>query len=397
MGVVTGSGGTYNLSGGTIETGRYNIAEAGGSTGTVAITGGTLRQRDTSDIADGNQWNRIGQGGVATFNLSNGLVSLDSRTLVGADATSAGTTVTQTGGTFEVRRGEFVIGDGGTNATYNISGGTLRTLNAENGNTDTSGHLTIGQWDNSNGKLNVSGNATVLVAANLQLGNGQASAPSTGTVVQTGGIVRVGTAGSGDLRLADNAPAVASYTLQGGILDLTGGNIVKGAGTATFTMTGGELRDVRSSNIGITQGGGTLHPSDVEGGVATATINGNYTQSAGTANLLIDLSAAAGSDVLDVNGTATLAGTLSVNVLGDGVVPTGTQFTVLTPDTLVGAFTNGAFVTADTGQRFSISYTGGDGNDVVLTAQAVPEPGVMGGVLAAVGLASARRRVRRDR
>src|SRR3954470_5315780 len=204
MGIATGSGGTYNLSGGLIETGRYNVAESNGATGTVAVTGGTLRQRDTADIANADNWNRIGQDGVATFNLSNGTVSLDARTLIGAAPTSQGNVVTQTGGVFEVRRGELVIGDQGQ-TTYNISGGTLRTLNADNGNADTSGNLTVGQWDNSNGTLNVSGNATVLVAANLNIGNGQAGPVSTGTVTQTGGIVRVGTAGNGNLSLSEQA------------------------------------------------------------------------------------------------------------------------------------------------------------------------------------------------
>src|SRR5207247_9213873 len=52
MGINTASGGTYNLSGGTVEAGRYNIAESAGATGIVNITGGTLRQRDVSDIGD---------------------------------------------------------------------------------------------------------------------------------------------------------------------------------------------------------------------------------------------------------------------------------------------------------------------------------------------------------
>jgi hypothetical protein len=391
MGINTGSSGTYNLSGGTLQATSFRIGESGGATATLNVTGGTVRQTD-GNPADGGQWPRIGENGTGNVNLSaGGTISFDTRLLLAGSSTAIGT-VTQTGGAFEVRHGELTIGDQG-NATFNISGGTLRTL-SPNMDADQGGHITVGQWDNSNGQLNVSGTALVEAAVHLQLANGQATAPSTGTVTQTGGTVRVGVAGPGNLDMAVNAPGIATYNLQGGVLDLTGGDIVKGAGTATFAMTGGELRDFRNMNFALNQAGGTLHPSDNEGGVATATINGNYTL-APIGKLQIDLSAGAGTDVLDVNGTATLGGTLALNVLDNAQVPVGTQFTILTPDTLAGTFANGSVVVADTGQPFTISYTGGDGNDIVVTA-GVPEPASLGVItLALAGLIGRRRRTRR--
>jgi hypothetical protein len=375
MGINTGSGGTYNLSGGTVEAGRYNIAESGGATGTVNVTGGTLRQRDVSDIGDGGQWNRIGQDGVATFNLSaGGTVSFDSRTLMSGSPT-AGATVTQTGGTFEVRRGEMVVGDQQT-ATYNISGGTLRTLNPENGNPDTTGHLTIGQWDNSNGTLNVSANALVQVAANLQLADGRVDAPNAGTVTQTGGIVRVGVAGSGNLQLARTASGTAVYNLMGGTLDLTGGNITKGDGNGTFNMTGGRLQGAANVNFPLTVGGGTLAPAGTKTLVSAA-----LTLSAGSTYevLLNGNTPVTQYDQIGATGPITIAGNLSVI---PGFLPNqGDQFLIIDNQgagPIVGQFANapGGVYTVGA-MQFSVNYAGGDGNDVVLTTTVVPEPSVL--------------------
>ena len=133
-GVLTGAGdgGTYNMTGGTINAGSYRIGEATSAIATVNLSGTALfNQRDTNP-ADQGAWTRIGEFGTGNFNLSgNATASFDSRVMIGAARTS-GAVVTQTGGVFEVRRGELVIGDtGGSDAqpiTYNISAGTLRTL-----------------------------------------------------------------------------------------------------------------------------------------------------------------------------------------------------------------------------------------------------------------------------
>jgi hypothetical protein len=61
-----------------------------------------------------------------------------------------------------------------------------------------------------------------------------------------------------------------------------------------------------------------------------------------------------------------------------------------------GQFAQGSTVVGSDGSVFSVSYTGGDGNDIVLTviqASAVPEPSTwMSGALAIAGLAFTQRR-----
>lgn len=89
-----------------------------------------------------------------------------------------------------------------------------------------------------------------------------------------------------------------------------------------------------------------------------------------------------GYDQIDVTGAVSIAGNLDVSLYG-GFVPTAGQTYVIinndAADAVSGTFAGlaqGAQFAAD-GQLFTISYTGGDGNDVVLTAQGA-EPAAPG-------------------
>jgi len=382
-----GSGGTYNLSGGTITSNRYNVGESGGSIGTVNVSGtGVLRQNDV-DINAEPTWNRIGQDGNGTFNLSDsGTASFDSRTMLGAAGTGNGT-VNQTGAgsLFEVRRGDLTIADTGT-GTYNISAGTLRTLN-------TSGEsVVVGQWDNSNGNLNVSGTAQVQVGGDLVVANGNPTntAPSTGVVTQSSGVVQVGLGGGGNLRIGVDPEANGTYNLSGGTLDLTGGNIVYGAGTHSFNFTGGRLQDVASTNFSLAQQGGVLAPGP-SGGSGITTINGGYTMTDGI--MEISLFNAGAADQVAVNGSVSLSGTL--DLVPDGALALGSMFTIVSndgTDAIAGFFSNRPDDSTffEDGNTFMIDYQGGTGNDVVLTV--IPEPGSTLLLLSALGLLRYRRR-----
>ncbi len=278
MGTNSGSGGTYNLSGGQINAGRYNFAESNGSTGLVNITGGTLRQNDVGDPTDGNNWSRIGDGGAATFNVSAGLASFDSRLIIGNGGTGSAV-VTQTGGIVETRRGQIDMGDSSPNVTYNISGGTLRTVTVGIKPTDVNNRnepdITLGQWDNSNATLQVSGNALVSSARELQLavgrGTNDAGQPVTnrGTVLQSGGTVQ----SVGNLVMANNAGGTANYTLDSGTLNVGSEMLLatSAGSTANYTQNGGTAtvnRAVHSSTAAnststLTVTGGTLTQPDV--------------------------------------------------------------------------------------------------------------------------------------
>jgi Ca2+-binding RTX toxin-like protein len=109
-------------------------------------------------------------------------------------------------------------------------------------------------------------------------------------------------------------------------------------------------------------------------------VRGNYRQD-GAGALVIEIGGAAPGTAFDqlkvVNGSVTLAGALDVTTIGGFVPVTGQQFTILDnegADAIVGTFAGlpeGARFRAGNAQ-FEISYVGGDGNDVGLTAINAP-------------------------
>ncbi len=118
----------------------------------------------------------------------------------------------------------------------------------------------------------------------------------------------------------------------------------------------------------------------------------------GIANLLeIELGglAAGEFDRLEIAGDVILDGTLDVQLL-DAFMPTaGDTFEILdVGGTLSGQFVGlaeGALIEFDTGVPLQLTYIGGDGNDVVLTA--VPEPASLLLLLLAAPVAAVRRRI----
>jgi hypothetical protein len=316
-----------------------------------------------------------------------------------ADA-NAQAIVNQTGGTMEVRRHELVIGDAG-DGIYNISAGTVQTLQAGR-------PITVGQWDNSDSQLNVSATARVISAGDLNLGRGRIDAPSRGVVNQTGGTVTVGE----NLNLANqNTSQSGVYNLQGGVLDLTGGNVVTGAGRGTFNMTGGELRNANeisgnsataAENAGtFVQTGGLLVVGAAPGAGATTAINGNYSLLSGGA-VQFEIAEAAADLLMVNNGTAiSLAGNISL--VAPGGLSFGQTFKIVdnnTPNPITGFFANAPddtnFFLGGSPYTWRIDYQGGDGNDAVLTL-VVPEPGTAALLLSGVALSTLRRRRRAGR
>jgi hypothetical protein len=203
-------------------------------------------------------------------------------------------------------------------------------------------------------------------------------------VAGTGAIAKYG---GGRLRITGNsAPAgSASVSVQEGSLEIDGtyqvvpyvfqgggsfqdGLFIRGPGAATLLGTGTVLGTVETS----------IAPGiDAPGQLTVGTI------SASTGSIQIQL---AGNDPADeydrlvvLNASRLTGRSLDIDLL-NGFTPTlGDQFTII-DDRFAGAV-SGTFLNlpqdsiffAD-GRAFQISYTGGDGNDVLLTT-VVPEPG----------------------
>jgi hypothetical protein len=289
-------------------------------------------------------------------------MSFDSRTFFSRGGSG---TYNQSGGIVEVRRGELDIADTGS-AIYNLSGGVLRTLSTS--------PFVVGQWQNSNAEVNVSASGVLNSGGDLIVANGDdanAAPLATGKVRQTGGQVVV----NGNLRMGTASLATGTYSLEGGVLDMTGGDINRGAGTAIFTFTGGRLRDAANINIPLNQQGGILSPGAIAAAGVT-TINGNYSLVA-PGSIELSIISPAVADLITVNGTVSLAGSLSITDDTAGLA-LGTSLIVLNNDgndPITGTFLGlpeGQDFTSAAGNIFDISYVGGDGNDIRLLV--VPEP-----------------------
>jgi hypothetical protein len=226
-------------------------------------------------------------------------------------------------------------------------------------------------------------------AGGFIVGNGNTNGtPTTGLVQQNGGTVRVGVDGDADLTIGLNGGANGTYNLAGGVLDLTGGDIVFGAGPSkTFSFTGGRLQDVASTNFNLEQQGGTLAPG-VPGTAGFTTIGGDYSLGA-TGRLELEVFAEPVSDFLIVSGLVTLSGHL--DILAPPGLPVGQRYVILQNQGLGSVF--GEFlgkpdesVFGVQNNFFRIDYQGGDdGNDIQLLV--IPEPASSALLLGLLGFA----------
>jgi autotransporter-associated beta strand protein len=185
-----------------------------------------------------------------------------------------------------------------------------------------------------------------------------------GVMSGQGGVAKQG-AGELDLKAANTYSG--STTISGGLVRVDG--TVSGAVAAGSATTLGGIGTVGS----ITTTQATVSPGD--GGPGLLTDTGSLTFGSGS-NYNVTLSGTtAGSQYsqLQVAGPISLSGATLNVTLGSGFTPTGgSQFTIIHntgSSPISGTFTNlpqGAKVTVG-GHTFTISYTGGAGNDVVLS------------------------------
>ena len=136
---------------------------------------------------------------------------------------------------------------------------------------------------------------------------------------------------SGTLTLARHLPQTA------GTLRMIGGNLNVNFFGQPFQLQGGSLEGPGTITGSVNNTGGTVSPGASPG---LMTITGNYTQGAGgTLNIeLGGLTPVTEYDQLDVDGTATLNGTLNTSAINGFVPQNGDPFTVLLYGSRSGTF-----------------------------------------------------------
>ncbi len=256
--IVIGNGGnamgTFNMSAGTLSTTGTNITVGNSGTGELNITDGTVT------IANG-LINANGSTGNGTINIG----SLGSPTGPTITITTGNIETANNGvgvinfysGSLQQDNANLIVGQGsGSNATFNMEGGTMTLFN----------QLRIANRDNT-GEFNLNG-GIVNVGTILDIGNtGGLTAAGTGTLNMNDGELNVGSRTAGALKVgnANSTFATSVANLLGGTTTVSGGiyvaalgadssgtlNIGDGTSTPTVINTGSNV-EVGSQGTGIT-------------------------------------------------------------------------------------------------------------------------------------------------
>jgi fibronectin-binding autotransporter adhesin len=370
-----GGTGNITISGQIIAMGSSALTKVG--SGTVFITNNTNTYTRPTDIV----------GGVINIQAANALGN-----------TSSGTTV-ESGAALQIQGGITTAAEGLTlNGTGVSNDGALR--NILNNNTY-AGAIVLGSASRINsdaGTLTLSGGITGAFALTIGgAGNTTVSSvigPGAGTVTKDG---------AGTLTLSGANTYTGTTTVSGGTLLV---NNTSGSGTGTGAVT--------VNNSGTTLGGtGTISGTVTvnaaaniapgNGGNTTAILQTGALTLAATSNFRVDINGTTvgtGYDRLQVNTGAVAITSSNLVVTVGTTLSVGQTFLILdkvAAGAITGTFAGipqGGTVVGSNGTVFSVSYIGGNGNDIVLTVtSAVPEPGTwIGGALALAALVLMQRR-----
>ncbi len=250
-----------------------------------------------------------GTGDTATATLSSGTLNIGGSSkgaLQIGDYGGSGT-FDQTGGTLTVLDGSVNIGNQGGSGDSLICAGTLAF---EGGVFDIGRNQTA--YAAGTGTLAISGGLVDIASGQLVLGTQyNPSLPgSSGTIIQTGGELRIESAENFYLNGQDGSQG--RYDLDGGTLEVGGASLEPGGGAYTFNLGGGTiavLGTMLSTGVDATLAAGTTSALNLDGlgAVFTGTVSGS-------GDLDVQGVGSASFAALDTTGTVTLGGnTLALN------------------------------------------------------------------------------------
>jgi autotransporter-associated beta strand protein len=330
------------------------------------LTGGTF-------VANGAAVSR-GQGGTAGGTIlveglaSEGTYIINGATAAGGDSGEMQVDQGSAGAAFVTLNGGENGGPGGKLTLTGGAGGTARVAAYGNGflNLNGTGTEMIGS---------IEGDGLVkLGSKNLTIGSNNLSTTFSGTIQENGSITKIGT---GTLTLTGANTYEGGTTITRGTLLVSN---MKGSGTGTGAVSveagtfGGSGIIAGAITIGTNSGTGAfLAPSKGVKKPATLTIQGALTLNDDSTYLYkLDTKRVKADEVI-ANGVVIDSGAkFSFRPSGNSMPTTGQVFTVISNTSLsaiAGTFHNlrdGAILTVN-GSNLEASYTGGDGNDLILT------------------------------
>ncbi|MFN9113447.1 MAG: hypothetical protein ACK5XN_25525, partial [Bacteroidota bacterium] len=182
----------------------------------------------------------------------------------------------------------------------------------------------------------------------------------SGTSIGGGGYAFVGS--STELDIA--TPGLTLATTPAGYMEING--TLTGSASAP-----GEFYGIGTITGNFTTAATSLYYNDPDIGL---TVNGNLTLASGMTyeTFFNNISLGSSYAMIHTGGTVAVGGTFSFGIEVGTTIAPGTVIKLIdktSPGAVTGTFAGlaeGATVTATTGEIFTISYIGGDGNDVVL-------------------------------
>ena len=295
--------GTYSLSTGSLSVGaNENVGYSG--TGSFTQSGGT------QSVA-ANFYLGYNSGASGTYSLSvNGDLAVAAIENIGYSGTGL---FTQSGGTHTIGTYLYIGYEAGSSGTYRLSGGYLSVPSTNTNGNEYLGYSGTATFMQSGGTHTINSNLDLGYSAGGSgayslSGSGYLSAiqenvgwAGSGSFTQSGG-----TNSAGSLMLAQRAGSTGSYSLNGGLLRLTG--LSQGAGNATFNFSGGTLQAAQTflTSVPIV--------------LTTAGSNGDFDNGGNTLALSGPLSGPGG---LQATGTGTLTLAASNTYTGGTTISAG--------------------------------------------------------------------------
>jgi fibronectin-binding autotransporter adhesin len=332
--------GTVTLDGGRFQAGSSDVGFANNFA--INATGGTIDTNGRDVIIAGNVGEGSGAGGTLTKAGLGVLTIKGSSTYSGDTIVSAGELFAQS----NTALSQF--------SAYTVSAGATLRIDVDQ--------------NNAIGSLAGGGAVTIGDGAKLTAGVNGKNTTFSGGIAGNGDFTKTG---AGTLILSGTSSHTGEMTVDDGTLRVDGAIVA-----ATSVGDGATLAGRGTTGAVNIASGGTLAPGASAGNITT----GDFTFAAG-ATFEVEVGGTApgtGYDRATVNGAVTLAGaTLDLTFIGGFVPAFGNSYTIVLNDgsdavsgTFAGLAEGETFLIG--GRLMSITYQGGDGNDVVIAKTPPP-------------------------